>query len=79
MENTVLVGLSRQIALRRELDVIANNLANLGTTGFKSESVLFEEHLANSARSDNFSVPQDRHGPRHEPHEPPGHARRQRV
>jgi flagellar basal-body rod protein FlgF len=60
MENTVLVGLSRQIALRRELDVIANNLANLGTTGFKSESVLFEEHLANSARSDNFSVPQDR-------------------
>ena len=39
MENTVLVGLSRQIALRRELDVIANNLANLGTTGFKAESV----------------------------------------
>jgi flagellar basal-body rod protein FlgF len=60
MENTVLVGLSRQIALRRELDVIANNLANLGTTGFKAESVLFEQHLSNSARTDNFTVPQDR-------------------
>ena len=60
MENTVLVGLSRQIALRRELDVIANNLANLGTTGFKAESVLFEQHLKSSARTDNFTVPQDR-------------------
>ena len=60
MENTVLVGLSRQIALRRELDVIANNLANLGTTGFKAESVLFEQHLSNTARTDNFTVPQDR-------------------
>jgi flagellar hook-basal body protein len=60
MENTVLVGLSRQIALRRELDVIANNLANLGTTGFKAESVLFEQHLSDTARADNFTVPQDR-------------------
>jgi flagellar basal-body rod protein FlgF len=60
MENTVLVGLSRQIALRRELDVIANNLANLGTTGFKAENVLFEQHLQNNARTDNFTVPQDR-------------------
>ena len=60
MENTVLVGLSRQIALRRELDVIANNLANIGTTGFKAESVLFEQHLSDTARTDNFTVPQDR-------------------
>jgi flagellar basal-body rod protein FlgF len=60
MENTVLVGLSRQIALRRELDVIANNLANLGTTGFKTESVLFEQHLSDAARTDHFTVPQDR-------------------
>ena len=60
MENTLLVGLSRQIALRRELDVIANNIANIGTTGFKSENVLFEEHLARGARVDHFPVPQDR-------------------
>ena len=33
MENTALVGLSRQIALQRELDVVANNVANMNTTG----------------------------------------------
>lgn len=60
MENMVLVGLSRQIALRRELDVIANNLANLNTTGFKGESVLFEEHLMPTARFDHFQRPNDR-------------------
>jgi flagellar basal-body rod protein FlgF len=60
MENTVLVGLSRQIALRRELDVIANNLANLGTAGYKSESVLFEQHLAAGAHTDSFESPADR-------------------
>ena len=60
MENTLLVGLSRQIALRRELDVIANNIANIGTTGFKAENVLFEEHLARGARVDHFPAPQDR-------------------
>jgi flagellar basal-body rod protein FlgF len=60
MENTVLVGLSRQIALRRELDVIANNLANLGTAGYKSESVLFEQHLASGAHTDSFTSPTDR-------------------
>ncbi len=54
MENTLLVGLSRQVALRRELDVVANNLANLGTTGFKGESTLFQQFLAGRAREHNF-------------------------
>lgn len=54
MENTLLVGLSRQVALRRELDVVANNLANLGTTGFKGENTLFQEFLAGRAREHNF-------------------------
>ncbi len=35
MENALLVGLSRQVALARELDVIANNMANVGTNGFR--------------------------------------------
>jgi Flagellar basal body rod protein len=37
MENAVLVGLSRQVALHRELEIVANNVANLNTTGFKSD------------------------------------------
>ena len=40
MDNALYVGLSRQIVLRRELDLIANNIANLDTTGFKVESMM---------------------------------------
>ncbi|MGZ8363892.1 MAG: flagellar basal-body rod protein FlgF [Caulobacteraceae bacterium] len=40
MDNTLYVGLSRQMTLRRELDVIANNIANADTAGFKLESLM---------------------------------------
>lgn len=57
MENTSLIGLSRQIALRRELDIVANNVANLNTNGFKSENSVFEEFLMPVARADMFPAP----------------------
>jgi flagellar basal-body rod protein FlgF len=40
MDNSIYVGLSRQMMLRRELDVIANNIANADTSGFKVEDTL---------------------------------------
>lgn len=46
MENALLVGLSAQIALRRNMEIIANNLANVSTSGFKRETPMFEEQLA---------------------------------
>ena len=52
MQNAFLVGLSRQVALSRELDVVANNIANMNTNGYKADGSLFEEYLATSARSD---------------------------
>ena len=52
MQNTLLVGLSRQVALGRELDVVANNIANINTTGFKADGSLFEEFLNSNARAD---------------------------
>jgi flagellar basal-body rod protein FlgF len=55
MENNLLVGLSRQVALQRELDVIANNMANLNTSGFKADGQIFQEYLMPVARSDRFS------------------------
>lgn len=55
MENTVLVGLSRQVALHRELDIVANNIANLNTTGYKSNGALFEQYLMPVARDNEFS------------------------
>jgi hypothetical protein len=54
MENMLLVGLSRQITLERQMDVVANNVANINTTGFKADRSLFEEYLRSPAHEDNF-------------------------
>jgi flagellar basal-body rod protein FlgF len=51
MENAYLVSLSRQVTLQRELDVVANNIANLETTGYKADGSLFEEYLGSAARA----------------------------
>jgi flagellar basal-body rod protein FlgF len=59
VENALLVGLSRQTTLERHLDVISNNLANVNTTGYKADQMLFEEYLNSGAHEDNF-IPQDR-------------------
>ncbi|ACG77330.1 flagellar basal-body rod protein FlgF [Phenylobacterium zucineum HLK1] len=40
MDNALYVGLSQQMVLRREMEIIANNIANLDTTGFKVESLM---------------------------------------
>lgn len=57
MENAQLIGLSRQIALQRQMDVVANNMANLNTTGFKAERMLFEEYKMPVASDRDFSFP----------------------
>ena len=54
MENTLLIGLSRQIALQRELDVVANNVANMNTTGYKADGAIFEEYLMPQAQAAGF-------------------------
>ena len=51
MENALFVGLSRQMLLRREMDVIANNIANLDTTAFKVESMLTRTEAREPART----------------------------
>lgn len=40
MDNALYVGLSRQMTLRHELDIVANNIANADTAGFKVESLM---------------------------------------
>jgi flagellar basal-body rod protein FlgF len=54
MENVGLIGLSRQMTLERQLDVVANNIANINTTGFKADKSMFEEYLRTGAHEDNF-------------------------
>ena len=56
MGNSLLIGLSRQTALQRELDVVANNIANVNTTGFKADGAVFAEYLNPRASSDQFTA-----------------------
>lgn len=51
MENAAYVGLSRQMTLRRELDIVANNIANADTTGFKVEQLLLGTEVGERARN----------------------------
>jgi flagellar basal-body rod protein FlgF len=57
MENVLLVSTSRQMALRREMDVIANNIANVTTNGFKRRLLETREHIMPTASEDNFGRP----------------------
>ncbi|WP_309606723.1 flagellar basal-body rod protein FlgF [Phenylobacterium sp.] len=43
MDNALYVGLSRQMVLRRQMDIVANNVANADTNGFKVESLITKE------------------------------------
>lgn len=58
MSETGLVKLSRLMALRRELDTVANNVANVGTTGFKAQRVAFKEYLKPMERADLATTPE---------------------
>jgi len=54
MENAQLITLSRISTLERQMNVVANNLANVNTTGYKSENLLFEEYIAPVASAEEF-------------------------
>jgi flagellar basal-body rod protein FlgF len=64
MQDALLVGLSRQMALRRELNVIANNIANVDTTGYKADGSMFGAYLSSAGQGDasnnQMSLVQDR-------------------
>ena len=55
MENAQLISLSRQVALQRQMDVVANNMANINTTGFKAEDLLFEPYKMPVAADNDFA------------------------
>jgi flagellar basal-body rod protein FlgF len=57
MDNALYVGLSRQMTLRRELDIVANNIANANTTGFKVEDLMVHTEQAKPAKTLDGSSP----------------------
>src|SRR5687768_13684666 len=46
MENSILVGFSHQMALKQQMDTIANNVANMSTPGYRAQNMVFTEYLA---------------------------------
>lgn len=58
-QTTGYVALSRQMAMQRQLEIIANNIANANTTAFKSSKPLFEEFLVPSTDKREISYVQD--------------------
>lgn len=46
MENSLYVGLSRQMVLSRAMEMVANNVANVNTAGYRAQNPLFEEYIS---------------------------------
>ncbi|KAA5606759.1 flagellar basal-body rod protein FlgF [Roseospira marina] len=53
MQTPSYIALSRQTALWRQMDVVANNIANMNTPGFKGESLMFSEYRTPSRGTDS--------------------------
>ncbi len=45
MENISYVGASQQVALAQQIEVTANNIANMNTPGFKAKEMLFTDYI----------------------------------
>lgn len=45
MENISYIGLSQQLALQQQMEMTANNLANMSTPGYKAQHTLFSEYI----------------------------------
>jgi len=50
-------ALSRQSGLMREMQVVANNIANISTTGFRREGTVFAEHVHRMDEEPSLSMP----------------------
>ncbi|MEO1554729.1 MAG: flagellar hook-basal body complex protein [Pseudomonadota bacterium] len=48
MSNSIYATISRQDGLLKELQVVANNLANSNTTGYKTDRAVFAEYIVNT-------------------------------
>ncbi|WP_264211889.1 flagellar hook-basal body complex protein [Leisingera thetidis] len=56
MENAGYATLSRQSGLMREMRVIANNIANSATTGYRQEGLIFSEFVQSSPGQQSLSM-----------------------
>lgn len=62
MSSTGYVSLTRQTGLLSEMQTIANNIANLATTGYRREGVVFAEYVRDAGRGQDSVSYADAHG-----------------
>ena len=55
MDSSTYIALSGQFARDQEMAVLANNIANMSTPGFKAERMMFSEYLANAPGGSQIS------------------------
>ena len=60
MESPSLILVSYQNALGRAMDVVANNVANVNTTGFKREDTLFETLVVRPTANEKYDFAVDK-------------------
>ena len=53
MENALFIGLSKQVALRTNMDIVANNVANMNTAGYRGQNMLFREIIEEPRGQEN--------------------------
>ena len=56
MEAAGYVTLSRQSGLLHQMDSIANNIANISTSGFRREGVVFSEYITRAGDAPSLSI-----------------------
>ncbi len=56
MESTGYTTLTRQTGLMREMQVIANNIANSATTGYRQEGLIFAEFIRGTGEGPSLSM-----------------------
>lgn len=56
MENSLYTTLTRQAGLMSEMQVVANNIANSATTGFRQEGLVFSEYVQQLENQPSLSM-----------------------
>lgn len=60
MDTSIYVNLSTQTAVNREIEIVANNLANVNTAGFRAERTLFDDAIRKAGNGEPISFVIDR-------------------
>jgi len=53
MDTGIYVALSKEIGIFRDMEVTSNNLANMTTTGYEGENLLFKDYLVSDATKEH--------------------------